>query len=340
MSDYDTNLTKGPAGEDGKIRPSPELLAIVRRWHQAVMSRKTGHMADFLTPHEALRFIGTAKNEYWSGSVVREGVAEFFAVVPDLVSVEEVEAEAYECGETGWAAIMFKVQFAGQPEPTFQRETYVFLLEGANWKIIQRHGSVPVPNEVHMGIEQTAIQRLVDAVREETPALDQTEGLASVLFTDVESSTELAAALGDTRWSAIINAHFRDLEEIVHRHRGQFVKSLGDGTLSSFASAKHALSAAMDMQAKLAAAETEPHLGLRIGIHTGDVVQARGDFFGAVVNKAARITSAAGAGEIFASEATRAMVGNADAFRFAETVSLSLKGLEGQHLIHRLEWQA
>lgn len=320
------------------IRPSPELLAVSRRLHQAILAGKTDILAGFFSLAEEMRFIGTAENEYWNGSVVSDGIADFFSEVPDIYAAEEIEAEAFENGETGWSSFVHRIHFAGLPEASIQRTTLVFVLDGAGWKIIQRHGSAPISNTVHMGTEQTAIQRLVDATRDEGLTLEQTEGLASVLFTDLEGSTELAAALGDRRWSVLINEHFGAMEGIVTAHHGQFVKSLGDGTLSSFPSAQQALRAAIQMQKAILSAKTEPRFGLRIGIHTGDVVQAGGDFFGAVVNKAARITSAASAGKIMVSDATRAMVGNTSDFNFKDTISASFKGFEGQHLIHRLEW--
>ena len=320
------------------IRPSPELVAVSRRWHDAIISGKTEILAGFLSSAEEMRFIGTAENEYWNGSVVTEGIGDYFNEIPDIETAEELEAEAFENGETGWSSFSHRIHFSGLSEPSIQRTTLVFVLEGAGWKIVQRHGSAPVPNTVHMGTDQIAIQQLVDAARDEGPALDQTEGLASVLFTDLEGSTELAAALGDQRWSALINDHFQAISEIVIAHRGQFVKSLGDGTLSSFASAQQALSAAIEMQKAVAASKGEPRLGLRIGIHTGDVVQARGDFFGTVVNKAARITTTAEGGKIMVSEATRAMVGNSHDFSFGDSLSVTFKGFEGMHVIHRLEW--
>ena len=322
------------------LQPSPELLAVSRRFHQAILAGNTEILADFFSSADEMRFIGTAENEYWNGTVVRDGIGAFFSEVPDIYAAEEIEAEAFDNGNTGWSSFVYRIHFAGLPEPSVQRTTLVFVLDGAGWKIIHRHGSAPVPNAVHMGSEQTAIQRLVDAARTEGLSLDQKEGLASVLFTDVQASTELAAALGDQRWSSLINEHFADMEKIVTGHRGQFVKSLGDGTLSSFPSAQQALRAAAAMQKSVAAAPTDPRLGLRIGIHTGDVVQARGDFFGSVVNKAARIASAATAGKIMVSDATRAMVASASDFTFVETISASFKGFEGQHLIHQLDWDA
>jgi len=320
------------------MRPSPELLAVSRRWHQAIINGKTEILKGFFSSAEALRFIGTADNEYWNGAVVGEGVGAYFGEIPAIAAFEEVEAEAFENGDTGWSSFVHRIQFEGLSEPSIQRTTLVFVLEGAGWKIIQRHGSAPVPNIVHIGTEQTAIQRLVDVARDEGPALVQTEGFASVLFTDIVDSTKLVAALGDRRWSGLVNEHFRVVEGIVTAHRGQFVKSLGDGTLSSFPSAQEALRAAIQMQDTVSSISEEPHLGLRIGIHTGDVVQARGDFFGSVVNIAARITTAAMAGEILVSEATRTMAGERRDFRFSDSVSVSFKGLEGRHVVHRLSW--
>lgn len=80
-----------------------------------------------------------------------------------------------------------------------------------------------------------------------------------------------------------------------------------------------------------------PAIALRIGIHTGNVVQTNDDFFGTVVNKAARIAALAAPGEIQVSDATRKMVGEMRDYRFSNTASVQLQGLEGERLIHRLE---
>ena len=82
-----------------------------------------------------------------------------------------------------------------------------------------------------------------------------------------------------------------------------------------------------------------PALALRIGLHTGDVVQSEADFFGTVVNKAARITAAAEAGEVLVSEATRVMAGEAEDLALVPRGAVALKGFEGAHAVHRLDWQ-
>ena len=103
--------------------------------------------------------------------------------------------------------------------------------------------------------------------------------------------------------------------------------------------ARAALTAAGVLQRDMAASQDEPHLQIRIVLHTGDLVEQDGDMFGTVVNKAARIAATAIPGTIHVSDATRIMVGVGD-FSFADPISVPLKGLEGDHAIHRLDWQA
>ncbi|NOD90493.1 guanylate cyclase, partial [Ruegeria sp. HKCCD4318] len=209
------------------IRSSPELLAVSRRWYEILRTKKnTDELQDFLSQADELRFVGTGEGEFWSGQAVRDGVSGFFAEIPAPVVFEEVEAEAFENGETGWSSFVHKIQFVGFDEAVFYRTVLIFVLEGAAWKIINRHASVPTPNIELVGKEQLAIQKLVDAAREDGPELIQTEGLASVLFTDVEGSTTLAEALGDQRWSVLIENHFQVLAAIIEKYHGQFVKSL------------------------------------------------------------------------------------------------------------------
>lgn len=321
------------------IRSSPELLAVSRRWYETIRTRNTDALRGYLSIADELRFIGTGEDQFWNGRAVRDGIGGFFKVIPEPDIWEEIEGEAFENGETGWSSFVHRIRFTGFDHPVTYRTVLIFVLEGAAWKIINRHTSVPTPDIELVGKEQLAIQRLADAARDEGPELTQTEGLASVLFTDIEGSTALAEAIGDQRWSALIGDHFQVLADIVRRHRGQFVKSLGDGSLSSFSTATDAIAAAVEMQQAVAAENSELRLGIRIGIHTGDVVQSRGDFFGSVVNKAARITTAAAAGEILVSDATRAMVGKEAGFKFADAEDVPLKGLKGKHVLRRLVWK-
>jgi class 3 adenylate cyclase len=321
------------------IRPSPELLAVARRWIDAIPNRREKELRNLLTEHDHLQFVGTADGELWTGSAVREGVAAFFGVIPTIIRHEETFAEAYENNGTGWACFNHELIFANQPDRLFNvRSTLIFALEDGAWKIVHRHGSVPIPNIEMTGTEQTAIADLVAAAQQGF-ALDQREGFASVMFTDIVNSSRLASALGDRIWTSEVARHFDSLREIIENAGGQFVKSLGDGTMSSFPSADLALQAAQSIL-NVVTGSNGPAISLRIGLHSGDVVQTADDFFGTVVNKAARITALASPGTIMVSDATRTMMGGDTEFTFADPISVPLKGLDGEHLIHRLEWQA
>mgnify|MGYP003624408038 FL=1 len=102
-------------------------------------------------------------------------------------------------------------------------------------------------------------------------------------------------------------------------------QDIGDGTLSAFSSASGAMKAALSIHRTFAAQDTDPRLRVRIGIHTGDVVQSGGEFLGGVVNKTARVAATTTPDEIRVSKATRVMVGTAPEFAFTD-------------LVHRLKW--
>lgn len=324
------------AGPSEMTRPSSELLAVSRRWIDAIMYKRKNELRNLLSDHDHLRFVGSGDDELWAGASVREGIGEFFGAIPPLLKHDETFSEAYENGETGWSCFTHELIFANQPDRTFYiRTTLILALEDGVWKIVHRHGSVPIPNVEFTGTEQNAIANLVAAAQKDF-SLDQREGSASIMFTDIVNSSRLATAMGDRLWSSEVARHFAALRKNIEDSDGQFVKSLGDGTMSSFPEPAQALHAA---QTILQASKQSdgPAIALRIGIHTGNVVQTNDDFFGTVVNKAARIAALAAPGEITVSDATREMVGDTRDYRFVNTTSVQLQGLEGEHLIHRLE---
>ena len=320
-----------------EVRPSPELLAVARRWFDAVPNRRAREIGNLMSESPHLTFVGTDEDELWTGRAVRDGVADFFGAVPDFARQDEIFGAAYECGTVGWTIFTHEVSFLNDPsEVFFVRNTLVFTLEHGTWRIIHRHGSVPYPNADFTGADQSAIADLVAAAQEGF-ALDQREGFATVMFTDIVNSARIASVMGDRLWSAEIARHFGTLRRIIEQGGGQFVKSLGDGTMSSFAAPPAALQAARAIQTAVEQSDG-PSITLRIGIHSGPVVQTEADFFGSVVNKAARIAASAGPRDIRVSDATRTMVGDTTEFTFDAPASVALKGFEGEHLVYRLEW--
>lgn len=318
--------------------PSPELLAVARRFFAAIEAQDGATLRNLVSGSALTSFVGTAGDELWTGERVRDGLGAHFAEAPDFTA-RELYSEAYECGPVGWAFFHREMQVTGRETPAQFRVTLVFAMEDGAWHIVHRHASLPTDNRQLHGGEHSALFALLQAAQDEDPLAGRS-GLASIMFTDICGSSALTEVIGDRHWAELARAHLATIRGIVEAHDGTLVKSLGDGTLSVFSSARQALRAATRIQAAAAAHETEPVLRLRIGLHTGEIVDTGEDFFGTVVNKAARIAAAAGPEEILVSDATRTMVGGRDDLRFGPASEITLQGLSGRHLIHRLDWTA
>ena len=154
--------------------------------------------------------------------------------------------------------------------------------------------------------------------------------IAAVLFSDLVDSTRRAVDEGDAQWRDLLDLHDRTVHGCVRHHGGRVVKYTGDGVLALMPSAAGALEVAQAMGEQLA----RQGLGVRVGIHVGDVDVRGDDVSGLAVNIAARIMSQAGAGETLLSEAARqATLGSGH--RFEEQRAVALKGIPGTWALHR-----
>jgi class 3 adenylate cyclase/alpha-beta hydrolase superfamily lysophospholipase len=149
--------------------------------------------------------------------------------------------------------------------------------------------------------------------------------LCAVLFTDLVSSTEQAAAVGDERWTSVLNRHDEVARTAVGRCAGRVVKTTGDGVLAVLPSASAALQAGRQIRRALAL----EGLDVRIGIHVAEI-EARGDdVAGLGVHIAARIMGKAAPGEILVSATIPAVAIGAGA-EYEPRGSHTLKGVPGQ----------
>lgn len=82
-----------------------------------------------------------------------------------------------------------------------------------------------------------------------------------------------------------------------------------------------------------------PTLQLRIGIHTGKVIENRGDFFGSFVNKASRINAVAEPDEVLLSDATKSILNRHNDYQIGDPKEVVLRGFEGTHCDYRLTFQ-
>jgi predicted ATPase/class 3 adenylate cyclase len=134
-------------------------------------------------------------------------------------------------------------------------------------------------------------------------------GLVSFLLTDVEGSTRLWER--DRRgMAASLALHDEIMRSAVAARGGHVFSTAGDAFAVAFGSAAGAVSAAVDIQRALGAAQWPgPLLRVRIGIHTGDAEERDGDYFGPALNRAARIMSAGHGGQILLSSVTASECG-------------------------------
>jgi class 3 adenylate cyclase len=149
--------------------------------------------------------------------------------------------------------------------------------------------------------------------------------LATVLFTDIVGSTEMAARLGDRRWRDMIERHDSIVRRTLALHRGREVKTMGDGFLATFDGPARAIRCACDIRDRLA----EIGIEVRAGIHTGEVELVGHDVGGMSVNIGARVGALAGAGEVLVSSTVRELVVGSG-LGFSERGAHRLKGAPGE----------
>lgn len=128
----------------------------------------------------------------------------------------------------------------------------------------------------------------------------------AILFTDLVEFSAWTLDAGDTMALELLRRMGKAIEPAIEARGGRVVKRLGDGLMAVFDDPHQALEAALDAGRALDGVEVAGHRPqLRAGIHVGTPRQLGGDYFGVDVNVAARVATAAGAGEVLISEAAR-----------------------------------
>jgi class 3 adenylate cyclase len=127
----------------------------------------------------------------------------------------------------------------------------------------------------------------------------------SFAFTDLADSADLFSRLGDAAAYRLVRELFALMADIVRRHRGNIVKTVGDGVHAAFAAPDDALHAALEMQDSIAEFNRRfdsADIGIRVGLHSGSSIavtlNGRLDYYGEAVNLAARLEGEAEAGGI------------------------------------------
>ena len=205
----------------------------------------------------------------------------------------------------------------------------------ANGRYLADH----VPNAVYMelpGVDHIAPEGDVDAiidaicqfaiagwVREQTGHGER--WLATVLFTDIVGSTDMAARIGDKAWSELLQRFHAIGRTQLAAHRGVEIDTAGDGLFATFDGPARAIRCAAAIGREVKALGID----IRAGLHTGEV-EATGDkVSGLAVHIGARVMAHAGAGEVMVSSTTRDLVAGSG-IEFEARGTHALKGVPGQ----------
>jgi class 3 adenylate cyclase len=188
--------------------------------------------------------------------------------------------------------------------------------------------------------EMEDIARDVERTRPDLSGAVAPNGTVTILFTDIEESTQLTEDLGDREWMEVLRTHNEIVRGQLALHSGFEVKSQGDGFMLAFSSARDALRCARGIQRAVADSDSNEHrLRVRIGLHTGEPIREADDFYGKAVIQAARIAAEARGSEILVSSLVRDLTESSGEFEFATPRDLELKGLSGTHRVSPVRWQ-
>jgi len=148
--------------------------------------------------------------------------------------------------------------------------------------------------------------------------------LATVLFTDLVSSTPQVAEMGDRRWRNLIATHDALVRAELDRFRGREVRFDGDGVLATFDGPGRAIRCACAIRDALGALGLE----VRAGLHTGEIEQNGNDIAGIAVHIGKRVSSLAGPGEVLVSRTVADLVAGSD-IELRDKGEHELKGVTG-----------
>lgn len=190
-------------------------------------------------------------------------------------------------------------------------------IQGA--RFVELPGGDHLPYGDHADLAAAEIQEFATGARE--PAAPE-RVLSTLLVSDIVSSTEVLADVGDSRWHDMLDAHDQAVRRQLERHRGREVKNTGDGFLAVFDGPARAIRCAEAIRDSTRAMG----ITVRVGLHTGEIELRDEDVTGLAVHISERVCEEADAGEILVSAALPMLVAGSG-ISFADRGERELKGL-------------
>ena len=164
------------------------------------------------------------------------------------------------------------------------------------------------------------------------PVAEPDRILTTILFTDIVSSTEEAARLGDHRWRELRAEHDRIVRSLLSDYRGREIETAGDSFLAIFDGPARGIRCAGAIRDEVGTLG----LGVRAGLHTGECELVDGGIHGLAVHIAARVTALAGNREVLVSSTVKDLVAGSG-IEFVDRGPQTLKGVPDEWRLFLVE---
>lgn len=245
----------------------------------------------------------------------------------------------------GLLSVAKVARFLGTREDTVTELLEEGRLSGALVAVLRNRGIAPTPN-VKKSIDEV-VRTLSPNHGMQTLELDRADLLSSdatvtIVFTDIVGSTSMTERLGDRRAQELLRIHNEIVRRNTAENGGVEVKSMGDGFMLTFQSARRAVAATIGIQRELAeynSEHPEAPILVRSGMSVGEPIREEQDLFGKSVILAARVSSKAEGGQILVCQIVYALVNATGEFEFNEVGQFELKGITDTYTLYEVLWR-
>lgn len=196
-------------------------------------------------------------------------------------------------------------------------------------RLIELEGEDHVP---YLGNATSILDEIEEFLTGTRPTPEVDRVLATVLFSDIVGSTELAARLGDRRWREVLLQYQELARRDLEMFRGREIDTAGDGIFAAFDGPARGVRCAIAMVSNAG----RMGLHIRAGLHTGECELLGGKLGGIAVHIGARITALAGADEVLASSTVKDLVAGSG-IRFRDRGMHGLKGVAEEWRIYSVD---
>ena len=161
----------------------------------------------------------------------------------------------------------------------------------------------------------------------------------SIMFTDIVGYSAMVGK-DENKALSLLDEHNKIIFPIIKSNKGKIIKLIGDAIFARFPSPLSSVNAATKIQKKLgernSVSQKDNKIQIRIGLHTGNVIEKDNDLFGHDVNLCSRIESLAPRGGIATSAQLIENLDNSHDFSYREMGYIKLKNIAEPHQIYKL----